>query len=130
MLKRNLAMLIASGLLGAQFALAAAGQGIFPSSAPESGAPLLPATIKYFEQQAARTQAADRTVKVDASTNYINVEHEALVKIENAKGQSFVWKADTLGEANLPLQQVAPRDFAAGQTRIFVSHPYAHLRTD
>ena len=69
-------------------------------------------------------------VKTTAATKYVNVEHEALVRIENDKGQSFVWKADTLGEADLSLQAIAPRDFAAGQTRVFVHHPYEHTIND
>lgn len=52
MLKRTIPILIASGVLGAQVNVAAA-QGAFPSSADESGAPLLPEAVKYLEQRAA-----------------------------------------------------------------------------
>ena len=84
---------------------------------------------KYFDERAAKMQAAsagERTVKITAATKYLNVAHEEIVKIENDTGQSFVWKADTLGEADLSLQAIAPRDFAAGQTRVFVRHPLVH----
>jgi hypothetical protein len=93
------------------------------------GGVTLPAQVKYFDQRAAKVQAAsagERTLKATAATKYLNVAHEEIVRIENEKGQSFVWKADTLGEADLSLQAIAPRDFAAGQTRVFVRHPLAH----
>ena len=163
MLKRNIAILIAGGLLSMQAGLAGAQTAFPPSSEDEiyrllpaqeqyfkqreaanpnpagatgSAFPLsssirapLPATLKYLAQQAAKLQAAsagEQMVKTTAATKYVNVEHEALVRIENDKGQSFVWKADTLGEADLSLQAIAPRDFAAGQTRVFVRHPLDH----
>ena len=108
-------------------AASAADQSAFPRGNP-SRAPL-PALTKYLGQQAAKIQAAsagERTVKTTAATKYLNVAHEEIVKIENDKGQSFVWKADTLGEADLPLQAIAPKGFAAGQTRVFIRHPLAH----
>jgi hypothetical protein len=67
-----------------------------------------------------------RTVKITASTNYVDVEHMGTVKFENAKGQSFVWKFDTWGELGFPLSAIAPKDFAAGPTRVYVRHPPAH----
>ena len=107
---------------------------VFPPSADDTAYwNRLPAQEKYFAQRAPGNQgasAAQAAVKVTASTKYINVGHLETVKIENDKGQSFVWKADTLSEADLPLQAIAPKDFAAGQTRVFVRHPYAHLLTD
>ena len=129
MLKRNLTMLIGVGLLGANVNFDAAAQGTFPAAAGPSRASSLPAVVKYLDQQAAKIQAAStgaRTVKATAATKYLNVAHEEIVIIENDKGQSFVWKADTLGEADLSLQAIAPKDFAAGQTRVFVRHPLAH----
>jgi hypothetical protein len=54
MLKRNIAILIAAGLLSAQAGLAVAAGGVFPDGAADSqywkpG----PALMKYFEQRAA-----------------------------------------------------------------------------
>ncbi len=53
MLKRNIALLIAGGLLGAQVGLAAADQGTFPSNDTEVIWKLLPAQLKYLEQREA-----------------------------------------------------------------------------
>ena len=56
MLKRNIVILIAGAVLGAQVNLAAAGQGNFPLSADEGGMGLsstLPALTNYLEQRAA-----------------------------------------------------------------------------
>ncbi len=74
-----------------------------------------------------QASAAERTVRIDASTKYVNAEHFGTVKIENEKGQSFVWKFDTLGEVGFPLSVIAPKGFAAGETRVYVRHPAAHL---
>ena len=71
--------------------------------------------------------AAERTVRIDAATQYVNAEHFGTLKIENDKGQSFVWKFDTLGEVGFPLSVIAPKGFAAGETRVYVRHPSAHL---
>lgn len=53
MLKRNIAMLIAGGLLSAQVGLAAADQGAFPSNDTEVIWKLLPAQVEYFKQREA-----------------------------------------------------------------------------
>lgn len=71
--------------------------------------------------------AAERTVKITAATQYVDAEHFGTLKIENDKGQSFVWKFDTLGEVGFPLDVIAPKGFAAGPTRVYVRHPQAHL---
>ena len=70
--------------------------------------------------------AAKKTIKITASTKYVNVEHFDTVKIENDKGQSFVWRFDSLGEYGFPLSVIAPKDFAAGETRVYIRHPDAH----
>ena len=164
MFKRNVALLIAGGLLSAA---AAADQGAFPSSVNETSIFMTPALSRYLEQRAASTDAprvavgqdtfpssvnetsifmtpalsqylasvnrdtspAPWTVKIDGSTRQINVEHLQTVKIENDKGESFVWTADTLGSGadNFPLKAVAPQNFAAGATRVFLSHPHEHM---
>jgi hypothetical protein len=74
-----------------------------------------------------QAKEAVKTVKITASTRYLNVEHFATLRIENAKGQSFVWKFDTWGELGFPLSVIAPKDFAAGETRVYVRHPGAHI---
>ena len=73
-----------------------------------------------------QNMAEQRTILVRGSTKYINVNRDETVKIENQKGQSFVWKFDTLGEKNFPLHIIAPRDFESLQTRVFVSNPYTY----
>lgn len=77
---------------------------------------------------ASQAAGAQRTVRIDASTKYVDVEHFSTVKIENSKGQSFIWRFDTLGEVGFPLQVIAPKDFAAGETRIYVRHPLQHQK--
>jgi len=124
MLKRHIAILIAGGLLGAQANLAGAG---------DSNVYILPAQLKYLEDRAARVRAETRgdvyktVVNITASTKYVNSERGEVLVIKNDKGQSFTWKADTFGEADIPLKAIAPTDFAAGQTRVFVRHPAAHI---
>jgi len=123
MLKRNIAILIAGGLLGAQANLAGAG---------DSNVYILPAQLKYLEERAASVRAeaqADvyKTVKINASTKYFNAEHFETLKIENDKGQSFVWKFDTVGEVVFRLKTIAPAGFAAGETRVYVRHPTTHI---
>ena len=71
--------------------------------------------------------AAQKTVKISASTQYVTVEHFNTVKFENDKGQSFVWRFDSLGEYGFPLSVIAPKDFAAGETRVYIRHPAAHI---
>ena len=69
---------------------------------------------------------AQRTVKITATTQYVNAKHFETLKIVNDKGQSFVWKFDTLGEVGFPLSVIAPKNFAAGETRVYVRHPLEH----
>jgi len=165
MLKRNIAILIAGGLLGAQVTLAAADQGAFPSNDTEVIWKLLPAQVDYFKQreasnpnptgasrpvfptsvgvggpavfpglakylaerEAAVSGDVYKTIKVEASTKYVTVEHLGTVKIVNDKGQSFVWTFDTLGESVVPLKAIAPAGFEAGNVTIYVRHPAAHI---
>ena len=71
--------------------------------------------------------AAESTVKITASTEYVNAKHFGTLKIENDKGQSFTWKFDTLGEVGFPISVIAPKGFAAGETRVYIRHPTAHI---
>ena len=133
MLKRNIAILIAGGLLGAQANLAGAG---------DSNVYILPAQLKYLEERAASVRAETRgevykaaetrgdgykTVKINASTKYVNAEHFETLKIENDKGQSFVWKFDTVGEVVFRLKTIAPAGFEAGEATVYVRHPTEHI---
>lgn len=124
MLKRNIAILIAGGLLGVQANLAGAG---------DSNVEILPAQFKYFEERAASIRAETRgdvyktVVNISASTKYVNAERDGVLVIKNDKGQSFTWRADTLGEADIPLKAIAPAGFAAGETRVYVRHPLEHI---
>ena len=56
MLKRNIAILIAGGLLSAQAGLAAAGHDTFPSNDTEVIWKPLPAQVEYFKQREAEIQ--------------------------------------------------------------------------
>ncbi len=70
---------------------------------------------------------AQKTVKITASTQYITVEHFQTVKFENDKGQSFAWTFDSLGEYGFPISVIAPKGFTAGETRVYIRHPAAHI---
>ena len=74
-----------------------------------------------------KATTAQKTVKITAATQYITVEHFQTLKIENDKGQSFVWTFDSLGEFGFPISVIAPKDFAAGETRVYIRHPAAHV---
>lgn len=131
MLKRHIAILIAGGLLSAQVNLAA-GQASSAVNADDQYWKPLPSQLKYLEERAATIQKEARgdvykTIKVEASTKDVTVDHFATVKIANDKGQSFVWTFDTLGEAVIPLKTIAPAGFAAGDITIYVRHPAAHI---
>lgn len=71
--------------------------------------------------------AAQKTIKLTPAMKYVSVEHFETVKFENNKGQSFVWRFDSLGEYGFPLSVISPKDFAAGETRVYIRHPAAHL---
>ena len=60
MLKRNIAVLIAGVLLGAQVNLAAADQGALPKNDIEIYSAMLPAQAKYFAEREAGLQTAVR----------------------------------------------------------------------
>ena len=169
MLKRNIAILIAGGLLSAQAGLAAADQAYFPSNDTEviwkplpaqveyfkqreasspnptgatrpvfatslgvAGGAALPGLTKYLVQREAAIQKEARgdvykTIKIDAATKNVTVEHLGTVKIVNDKGQSFVWTCDALGEHVVPLKAIAPAGFEAGNVMIYVRHPAEHI---
>jgi len=126
MLKRHIAILIAGGLLGAQANLAVAVEG-------DSNVVILPAQLKYLEERAARVRAEaqgdmyKKVVNINAATKYVNAERGGVLVIKNDKGQSFTWRADTFGEAVIPLKAIAPAGFAAGETRVYVHHPLEHM---
>ena len=107
-------------------------QATFPSNDTEVIWKLLPAQAKYLEQRAASIAMAAREdvyprIKIASSTKYVTAEHLGTVKFVNDKGQSFVWRADTLAETKLPLKAIAPAGFDAGDTVIYVRHPAAHI---
>jgi hypothetical protein len=60
MLKRNIAILIAGGLLSAQVNLAAADQSTFPMNADDQYWKPLPSQLEYLEQRAASIQGTAR----------------------------------------------------------------------
>lgn len=63
-----------------------------------------------------------RIVKIDASTNLIKVNHLEALTIQDRKGQSFAWRFDTLyAPTGFPLKSIAPPDFDAGDTWVYVS---------
>jgi len=66
----------------------------------------------------------DTTVKISGTTKYFTVNHLATAKIENDKGQSFVWYfGGDMSMSVFPLKLIAPSDFDAGDTLASVSHP-------
>ena len=67
-----------------------------------------------------------RTLIMKATTRGINAMHLETVKIENDRGQSFVWFFDTYGSIAFPLKVIAPKAFDAGDTWVYVNHPYDH----
>ena len=112
--KRNLlATLLASTLMGV-------GTGV-------AGAADRSALVKQgFFGNLAKSKP-DSTVKISGTTKYITVNHEATVKIENDKRQSFVWRFDSAMEmSNFPLRTIAPSGFDAGNTLVGVIHPAHH----
>jgi hypothetical protein len=68
-----------------------------------------------------------RTLKFEASAKGINALHGETVRIENDKGQSFVWRLDTYGPVAFPLKAIAPKGFDAGSTWVYVDHPFDHI---
>lgn len=74
------------------------------------------------------SQAAgvEKTVKIGATTKNVNVEHFQTVKFENDKGQSFIWRFDSLQEYGFPISVIAPKEFAAEETMVYIRHPYSH----
>lgn len=116
MLKRNIAILIAGGLLATQVNLAGA------DDTPPTQ--IFPAQQKYLEERAASVRAD--VVKINAATKYVNAEHLSKVKIVNDKGQSFTWMFDA-GDVVFPLKAIAPAGFEAGDTTVYVRHPTTHL---
>lgn len=69
----------------------------------------------------------DSTIKISSTTGNIYVDHFATAKIENNKGQSFVWRFDsTMAMSAFPLKTIAPSGFDAGNTLVSVIHPAVH----
>ena len=70
----------------------------------------------------------DATLKISSTTGTIYVDHFATSKIENEKGQSFVWRFDSAMEmSNFLLETIAPSGFDAGNARVIVWHPSEHF---
>ena len=69
---------------------------------------------------------AGRTVKIDASTKFIRVEHLETLTIRNQRGQSFGWQFDTFYvPTGFPLTSITPSGFEAGDTWVYVRPPPA-----
>lgn len=79
---------------------------------------------------ASQPAAAEKTVQVRASTEYVNVNHFETVRLVDGKGHSFAWRFDTLEETHSPLQRIAPRGFDAAHAEVYVRHPLSHLSND
>ncbi len=68
------------------------------------------------------------TLKISGTTKFISIPHFATAKIENGKGQSFVWQFDgPMAGTSFPLKEIAPSGFDAGITYVNVTHPQSHL---
>jgi hypothetical protein len=60
-------------------------------------------------------------VKIDQATQFIRAGHRETLTIRNGKGQSFAWRFDTLhAPTGFPLKSIAPPDFEAGDTWVYV----------
>ena len=69
----------------------------------------------------------DSTIKISSTTGNIYVDHLKTTKIENDKGQSFVWQFDSIMSMSaFPLKLIAPSGFDAGNTQVSVLHPAHH----
>lgn len=65
--------------------------------------------------------ATARIMKIEASTKLIRVVHLETLTIQNQKGQSFAWRFDTArAPTGFPLKRIAPLDFDAGNTWVYV----------
>ena len=73
---------------------------------------------------------AGRTVTINGSTQLIRVEHLETLTIRNKAGQSFAWQFDTFYvPTGFPLTSIAPSDFEAGSTWVYV-RPLPDLPSD
>lgn len=69
----------------------------------------------------------DSTIRINSATKFITVPHLASAKIENDRGQNFVWQFDTaMAMTSFPLRTIAPSGFDAGSTWVSVTHPQSH----
>lgn len=67
------------------------------------------------------SSTAARVVKIGADTKLIKAHHLETLTIRNARGQSFAWRFDTLHTpTGFPLKSIAPADFEAGDTWVYV----------
>ena len=100
---------------------------VLAAAAPSATAADWGSAMRRVDLGSPSQAAAQKAVKITAATQYITVEHFQTVKFENDKGQSFVWRFDSFGEYGFPLSVIAPKDFAAGETRVYIRHPAAHV---
>lgn len=67
------------------------------------------------------------TLKIGETTKAVTVQHFATAKIENAKGQSFVWRFDgPMAGSSFLIKEIAPKGFDAGNTYVSIVHPGSH----
>jgi len=70
----------------------------------------------------------DITRKISGTTKFISVPHLTTAKIENDKGQSFVWYFDSaMAGSSFALKTIAPNGFDPGITYVNVTHPGSHM---
>jgi hypothetical protein len=102
---------------------------VWPFSAGSVKGASNPDQDRYLAERARSISVGPDTVKINGSTQTINVEHLRTIRIENDKGQSFVWRADVLahGVDHFALRAVAPGNFDAGRTQVFLTHPHEHM---
>jgi len=74
---------------------------------------------RHFGAPAPGTAA--RVVRIDAVTRFIKAGHLETLTIQDGKGHSFAWRFDTLhAPTGFPLKSIAPPDFEAGDTWVYV----------
>jgi hypothetical protein len=69
----------------------------------------------------------DTAIKISSTTENAYVDHLATAKFENDKGQSFVWRFDSIMSMSIfPLKTITPSSFDAGNIQVSVIHPGYH----
>lgn len=83
---------------------------------------LLASGVKEPLGTPAPESAAQRTITITPTTEYINVERWEVVKFL-VDGKSFTWNFYTLGTPIFELAAIAPKDINVGKVVVYVQKP-------